>query len=142
MPTYDHVTQRWKARIRTQVDGYERDEKAAHVDVATGFEFSTREDAEAAEQAMEAVVSAALQALGACTCEHCGGSRPVKARFCSARCKARYHREHEPLGVVKAARRLMKGRASVIVHYGAHEAERAMHFAPGEEVVLASAAED
>ncbi len=73
------------------------------------------------------------------TCLDCGGdydSKRTDSLFCSARCKAKYHRHHDPVGTVRSVRRLMRGRVSVVVWFDEHEAPRALSFSPNLKVVM------
>jgi len=77
--------------------------------------------------------------MTAATCEFCGnGYQPKRtdSRFCCARCKSAYHREHDPIGTVRSVRRLMRGRVSVVVWFDPPESSRAIVFEPDQRVVL------
>lgn len=68
-------------------------------------------------------------------CEYCG--KPSQGqRFDSEECRAAWHREHDPRGKVKTLRRLADGVTTVTVHFGEPDAERALRFVPGQDVVL------
>lgn len=73
----------------------------------------------------------------AMTCEYCGEAPARRGqRFCCDRHKAAWHREHSPSGVVRSVRKLGSGKTSVIVHFADSEAERALRFSNGDEVVV------
>jgi hypothetical protein len=72
-------------------------------------------------------------------CEYCGSEfehRKEDVRFCQGKCRAAWHREHDPSGAVSGCRRLKSGAVSVTVKFEDNEAERAMRFMPRQRVVL------
>lgn len=76
-----------------------------------------------------------------CSYEPCGTPFRPKRRtqkFCSGRCRQAHHRAHPlgdgPGGKVAGVRRLARGRVSVVVHFEADDAERALKLALGELV--------
>lgn len=72
-------------------------------------------------------------------CEQCGTRYVPKrddSRFCTDKCRGLWHREHDPAGSVRSVRRLTNGRVAITAHFADHEAERALHFAVGQTIVL------
>jgi hypothetical protein len=74
-------------------------------------------------------------------CEQCGQSEIAKregARFCSAKCKAEWHRGHDPEGVCFSVRRLANGKVRVAADFAEHEAEVALRFIPKQPLIMGS----
>ena len=70
-------------------------------------------------------------------CLECGQEHGRSAEYCSDRCRALHYRTHMPLGTVRSARRLVNNKASIVIHYGPEEAERALTFKLKQPVYLA-----
>lgn len=70
------------------------------------------------------------------TCDQCGGPNLKAGRFCADKCRAAWHRTHDPACVVRSVRRLKHGGVAVVVHFADAEAERALHFSLGQNAVL------
>lgn len=70
------------------------------------------------------------------TCDYDGKPHSKRGRFCSDKCRATWHREHDPSGVVRSVRKLRNGGTAVIVHFDDQQAERAFHFHVRQAVVL------
>lgn len=71
-------------------------------------------------------------------CDYCGES-PAKrgGRFCTSRCKAAWHREHDPEGVLRGGPKVLtSGRVAVTVLFEGHDGERALRLPPRAPVVL------
>ncbi len=74
-------------------------------------------------------------------CANCGDDyepRRTDSLFCSARCKAKYHRERDPVGTVRSVRRLLRGRVSVVTWFDKPEAPRALKFIPNQKITMGS----
>lgn len=72
-------------------------------------------------------------------CDYCGAHfQSVKedARFHTDKCRAAWHREHDPAGIIRGVRKLANGGVSIIVHLPAKEFDRAMRFNLKQTVVV------
>lgn len=71
-------------------------------------------------------------------CDYCG-ENPAKrgGRFCSSKCKAAWHREHDPSGVLRGGPKVLtNGRVAVTILFEGHERERALRIPPKARVFI------
>lgn len=73
--------------------------------------------------------------MALCDCG-CGREARPSGRFASDKCRASWHRTHDPEGNVRSVRRLANGGVAVQVHFAPPESERALHFGVKQRVVL------